>query len=64
VCGEHDYFPPAQQRAILSASPSPANLKKLFVIPHGRHGNLWRWKGDKSCPSHDRIVRDFLDECR
>jgi pimeloyl-ACP methyl ester carboxylesterase len=64
VCGEHDYFPAAQQRAILSASPSPANLKKLFVVPRGRHGNLWRWKGDAVCPSHDRIVRDFLDECR
>jgi pimeloyl-ACP methyl ester carboxylesterase len=60
VCGEHDYFTATDQRAILKASPSPASLKKLFVIPGGTHNNLWRWRGDGSVPSHDQIVKDFL----
>lgn len=64
LCGQFDIFREADQRAILAASKSPARLKKLFVIPGGYHSSLWRWKGDDRMPSHDRIVRDFLAECR
>ena len=64
MVGQHDIFPASDQRAILAASPAPAEYKKLFVIPNGRHNSLWMWKGDASVPSHDQIIRDFLAECR
>ncbi|CAN5514372.1 hypothetical protein BH09PLA1_BH09PLA1_07170 [soil metagenome] len=63
LCGQFDIFREPDQRAILAGSKSPANLKKLFVIPGGRHSNLWRWQGNDRVPSHDRIVREFLAEC-
>jgi pimeloyl-ACP methyl ester carboxylesterase len=62
VAAEHDVFPVADQRAILDASPSPAALKRFFVIPGANHGTTWRWQGDARVPSHDRIIRDFLSE--
>jgi pimeloyl-ACP methyl ester carboxylesterase len=64
MVGQHDIFPEADQRAILDASASPAELKRLFVVPGGNHNNLWRWKGDGSVPAHDQIIRDFLSECQ
>jgi pimeloyl-ACP methyl ester carboxylesterase len=64
MVGENDIFPVSDQRAILSASPSPAKLKRLFVIPRAHHNNVWMWRGDEQVPSHDQIIRDFLDECR
>jgi hypothetical protein len=39
-------------------------MKHLFVIPGGYHYNLWSWRGNKTVPAHDRILRDFLDECQ
>lgn len=63
MVGQHDIFPPSDQRAILAASPAPASHKKLFVIPGGGHNWLWMWKGDANVPSHDQIIRDFLREC-
>jgi hypothetical protein len=54
TAGEHDYFGEADQRAILDASPSPAALKRLVLIPGGGHGDHWRWAGN------DQLIRDFL----
>jgi pimeloyl-ACP methyl ester carboxylesterase len=64
MVGQHDIFPESDQRAILAASPAPAPFKRLFVIPHARHSRLWAWQGDASVPSHDQIIREFLNECR
>jgi len=64
MCGEHDIFPASDQRAILAASPAPQPFKRLFVIPGASHNDLWQWRGDERVPSHDRIIREFLDECR
>jgi pimeloyl-ACP methyl ester carboxylesterase len=60
ISGQRDYFTPDDQRAILAGSRSPTSLKRLFIVPGGNHNNLWRWKGNKDCPGHDQIVRDFL----
>lgn len=64
MCGQYDIFPVSDQRAILDSSPAPARLKKLFVIPGGGHNHLWSWRGDKTVPSHDQIIREFLEQCR
>jgi len=64
LVGQRDYFPVSDERAILDASPAPAAMKHLFVIPGGYHYNLWSWRGNKTVPAHDRILRDFLDECQ
>jgi hypothetical protein len=63
LCGQFDYFTERDQRAILNASASPLDFKKLFVIPNGRHSRLWSWRGDARVPSHDQIVQDFLRAC-
>lgn len=64
LCGQFDIFREADQREILKGSRSPARMKKLFIIPGGYHSNLWRWQGNDRVPSHDRIVREFLRECK
>lgn len=64
LVGQRDYFPVADERAILDASPSPASMKRLFVIPGGYHYNLWAWRGNRQVPSHDQILREFLDTTR
>jgi pimeloyl-ACP methyl ester carboxylesterase len=64
LCGEHDTFPAADQRAILAASPAPAVVKRLFVVPGGNHNNLWSWRGSGEVPGHDEIVTKLLAETR
>ena len=64
ITGERDYWPVEDSRAILSGSGSPQSYKKLVVVPNGYHWNLWSWKGDRRCPSHDQVVRDFLRASR
>ncbi len=61
--GESDSFPPEDQRAILDASPSKPEFKRLVVAP-GNHRSVWSFKGDaaRNIPSHDQYVRDFLNE--
>jgi hypothetical protein len=53
--GERDYFPQSDQRAILAASASPAELKKFIVIPKAEHGGQWKWSGN------DRLIHSFLN---
>lgn len=60
MVGQHDYFTPADARAIYDACPSPARLKRLYVIPGGGHGCFWAWKGNADVPSHDDIIRQTL----
>ncbi len=60
IVGQHDIFPVSDQRAILDASPAHRYLKRLIVIPNGNHNNLWQWRGDGKTPSHDQIIREFL----
>jgi pimeloyl-ACP methyl ester carboxylesterase len=54
-CGDRDYFPEADQRAILAASASPASMKKFTLIPDCEHGGQWRWSGN------DGLIRAFLE---
>ena len=56
TAGEHDYFDETDQRAILSASRSPDELKRVVIIPGGYHGDHWRWAGN------DPLIREFIDE--
>ncbi|MFT3788044.1 MAG: alpha/beta fold hydrolase [Tepidisphaeraceae bacterium] len=61
VVGERDCFPIVDARAILAGSASPESMKQLFVIPQGRHNQLWEWIGDAETPSYMTILRSFLD---
>lgn len=63
MVGQHDIFPEADQRAILAGSPAPPHFKRLFLIPGGYHNSAWWWKGNRTVPSHDQIIREFLEEC-
>jgi hypothetical protein len=53
-CGDHDYFPEADQCAILAASASPDRMKSFTLIPNCEHGGQWRWSGN------DALIRSFL----
>ena len=53
-CGDRDYFPEADQRAILRASASPDRMKQFTLIPDCEHGGQWRWSGN------DDLIRAFL----
>ena len=54
TAGDHDYFPEADQRAILGASASPESMKRFELIPNTGHGGQWRWSGN------DPLIRSFL----
>jgi pimeloyl-ACP methyl ester carboxylesterase len=54
TAGERDYFGEDDQRAILAASPSPAEKKQFTLIPGVEHGGQWRWSGN------DNLIRSFL----
>ncbi|HYE19804.1 MAG TPA: alpha/beta fold hydrolase [Tepidisphaeraceae bacterium] len=62
MSGEQDSFPPADQRAILDASKSPAELKRLVVTPGTNHRNTWAYTGEdgKGVLGHDAFVKEFL----
>jgi pimeloyl-ACP methyl ester carboxylesterase len=60
MAGEHDSFGPAEQREIIEASASPAELKRLVIAPGVNHHTVWTFKGTADVPSHDRFVREFL----
>jgi hypothetical protein len=55
TCGDSDYFPEADQRAILAASASPESMKRFELIPNMGHGGQWRWSGN------DPLIRAFLE---
>jgi hypothetical protein len=54
-CGDHDYFPESDQRAILDASASPQWMKRFVLIPNCEHGGQWRWS------ENDALIRAFLE---
>lgn len=60
LSAENDSFPPADQRAILDASASPPNLKRLVVAPGLNHHTAYRFQGNADLPSHDQYLHDFL----
>ncbi|HSI37128.1 MAG TPA: alpha/beta hydrolase family protein [Tepidisphaeraceae bacterium] len=62
MSGEQDSFPPADQQAILDASKSPAELKRLVVTPGTNHRNTWAYTGEdgKGVLGHDAFVKEFL----
>jgi pimeloyl-ACP methyl ester carboxylesterase len=63
LAGQYDIFAAPDQRRILAACPSPPELKKLYIIPGYGHRWLFSWKGDRSIPSHDQLLKDFLASC-
>lgn len=64
MTGEFDVFKAPEQREILNASASPAEMKRLEIAMGCTHRNVWTFKGDANHISHDQYLRDFLKAVR
>jgi pimeloyl-ACP methyl ester carboxylesterase len=56
--GEHDWFPPDDQKAIFEAIRSGNRLKRMEILPEVGHAQGWR-----DPEGNDRTIKSFLSTC-